>query len=83
MFLVLKINILTEFLRFIQRTKTGLFLNKNLLNYNDHQPTIDFLHSLASDYFIPYILHRNKINSHLKTLIDNIFSNFVSRNDIW
>ena len=52
--------------------------NKNLLNYNDHQPTIDFLYSFASNYFIPYILHRNKITSHLKTLADNIFSNFMS-----
>ena len=31
--------------------------NKNLLNHNDHQTTIDFLYSFASNYFIPYILH--------------------------
>ena len=27
----------------------------NFLNYNDHQPTNDFLDSLASNSFIPYI----------------------------
>ena len=29
--------------------------NINLLNYNDHQPTNEFLDSLASNSFIPYI----------------------------
>ena len=49
----------------------------NLLNYNDHQPTNDFLDSLTSNSFIPYILHPTRITSHSKTLIDNIFSNFI------
>ena len=48
------------------------------LNYNDHQPTNDFLDSLASNSFIPYILHATRITSHSKTLIDNKFSNFIS-----
>ena len=52
--------------------------NINLLNYNDHQPTNDFLDSLASNSFIPYILHPTKIISHSKTLIGNTFSNFIS-----
>ena len=50
----------------------------NFLNYNDHQPTNDFLDSLASNSFIPYILHPTRITSHSKTLIDNIFSNDIS-----
>ena len=29
--------------------------NINLLHYNDHQPTNEFLDSLASNSFIPYI----------------------------
>ena len=33
---------------------------------------------LASNSFIPYILHPTRITSHLKTLIDNMFSNFIS-----
>ena len=48
------------------------------MNYNDHQPTNDFLDSLTSNSFIPYILHSTRITSHSKTLIDNIFSNFIS-----
>ena len=38
----------------------------------------DFLDSLASNFFIIYILHLPLITSHSKTLIDNIFSNFTS-----
>ena len=52
--------------------------NVNLLNYNDHQPTNEFLDSLASNSFIPYILQPTRITSHSKTLIHNIFSNIIS-----
>ena len=52
--------------------------NINLLNYNDHHPKNDFLDSLAYNSFMPYILHPTRITSHSKTLIDNIFSNFIS-----
>ena len=45
--------------------------NINLLNYNVHQPTNDFL-SLASNSIIPYILQPTRLKSHSKTLIDNI-----------
>ena len=48
------------------------------MNCNDHQPTNDFLDSLASYSFIPYILHPTKTTSHSKTLIDNLFSNDIS-----
>ena len=48
------------------------------MNYNDHQPTNDFLDSLASNSFIPYILHPTRITNYSKTLTDNIFSNFIS-----
>ena len=52
--------------------------NINLLNYNDHHPANDFLDSLAYNSFMPYILHPTRITSHSKTLIDNIFSNYIS-----
>ena len=52
--------------------------NMNLLNYNDHQPTNDFLDPFASNSFILYILHPTRITSHSKTLFDNIFSNQIS-----
>ena len=53
-------------------------LNINLLNHNDHQQKNDNLHSLASNSFIPYILHPTRITSHSKTLSDNICSNSIS-----
>ena len=52
--------------------------NINLLNYNDHQPTNEFLDSLASNSFVPYILQLTRITSHSKTLTENIFSNRIS-----
>ena len=79
MFLILKITILAKFLKLYTKNENrSFFFNINLLNYNDHQPTNDFLDSLASNSFIPYILHPTRITSHSKTLIDNIFSNFIS-----
>ena len=52
--------------------------NIDLLNYNDHQPTNEFLDSLASNSFLPYILQPTRLTSHSKILIDNIFSNVIS-----
>ena len=52
--------------------------NINLLNYNEHQPTNEFLDSLASNSIIPYILLPRRLTIHSKTLIDNIFSNVLS-----
>ena len=51
--------------------------NINLLNYNDHQPTDEFLDSLASSSFLPCFL-QPILTSHSKTLIDNILSNVIS-----
>ena len=68
-------------MRFL-KNKNKIFLlgdfNINLLNYNVHQPTNDFLDSLASNSIIPYILQPTRLTSHSKTLIDNIFSNILS-----
>ena len=76
-----KNNYLTQILGIPSKEQKQVFLlgdfNINLLNYNDHQPTNDFLDSLASNSFIPYILHPTRITSHSKTLIDNIFSNYI------
>ena len=47
--------------------------NINLLNYNEHQPTNEFLDSLISNSIISYILLPTRLTSHSKTLIDNIF----------
>ena len=50
----------------------------NLLIYNDHQPTNEFLDALASNSFITYILQPTRITRQSKTLFDNIFSNIIS-----
>ena len=48
--------------------------NVNLLNYNEHNQANEFLDSLASNSFIPLILHSI---SYSNTLIDNIFLNDI------
>ena len=49
--------------------------NINLLIYNDHPLTNEFLDSLASKSVILYILQPTRITDRSETLIDNIFSN--------
>ena len=77
-----KNNYLSQIFEIVSKERKQVFLlgdfNINLLNYNDHQPTNDFLDSLDCNSFIPYISHPTRITSHSKTLIDNIFSNFIS-----
>ena len=69
----------------VQKNKHVFLLgdfNIDLLSFNDHQLTNEFLHSLASNSFIPYILQPNRLTTHSKTLIDNIFSNLISHEAI-
>ena len=54
----------------------GVF-NFNLLNYNEHNQTNEFLDSAASNSFITLILQPTRITSHSNTLIDNIFLNVL------
>ena len=55
-----KNNYLSQIFQIVSKERKQVFLlgdfNINLLNYNDHQPTNDFLDSSASNSFIPYIL---------------------------
>ena len=71
-------NYLNQLLENISKEQKTIFLlgdfNVNLLNYNEHNQTNEFLDSLL---FIPLILQPTRINSHSKTLIDNIFSNVI------
>ena len=74
-------NYLNKLLEIISKEQKSIFLlggfNINLLNYNEHNQTNEFLDSLASNSFIPLILQPTRITSHCNTLIDNIFSNVV------
>ena len=74
-------NFLNKLLENISKERKSIFLlgdfNVNLLNYNEHNQTNEFLDSLASNSFIPLILQPTRITSHSNTLIDNIFSNVI------
>ena len=48
--------------------------NTNLLNYESHSDTNEFLNSVISHYLLPYILHPTRVTDHSATVIDNIFS---------
>ena len=54
--------------------------NVDLLKYDKHNLTNEFLDSLSSNYFLPLILLPTRITMSSKTLIDNIFSNKISQN---
>ena len=53
-------NFLNKLLEKVSKEQKSVYLlgdfNVNLLNYNDHPPTNEFLDSLASNSVIPYIL---------------------------
>ena len=72
---------INKLLENICKEQKSIFLlgdfNVNLLNYNEHNETNEFLDSLASSLFIPLILQPTRITSHSNTLIDNIFSNVL------
>ena len=74
-------NYLNKLLENISKEHKSVFLledfNVNLLNYNEHIQTNEFLDSLASNSFIPLILKPARISSHSNTLVDNIFSNVI------
>ena len=54
--------------------------NVNLLNYNSHTSTTNFVNFLFSKQFLPYIVHPSRVSENSSNLIDNIFSN-ISYNE--
>ena len=53
--------------------------NVDLIKYEQHKATNEFLDSLSSNMFLPHIVQPTRITSHSKTVIDNIFSNYISQ----
>ena len=49
--------------------------NLDLLQYNHHVPTQEFIDSLFSHAFLPLISNPTRLTSYSATLIDNIFTN--------
>ena len=79
-------NFLNNLLKKINQEQKKVFLlgdfNIDLMHYNEHKPTNEFLDSLASNSYLPYIIQPSRHTSHSRTLIDNIFSNVISRDII-
>ena len=62
-----------------RKRKLGDF-NIELLNYYQHPLANEFLDSLSSHMLLPHIVQPTRNNS--KTLIDNIYSNVITPNNI-
>lgn len=56
--------------------------NLDLLHYDQHGFTQEFIDSLFSHMFIPLINRPTRLTSHSATLIDNIFTNCFSQNGV-
>ena len=56
--------------------------NINFLKYEKHNPTNEFLDSLLSNVFLPYISHPTRIHVQSRTLIGNIFCDHYNREAI-
>ena len=54
-------------------------LNVDLLKYEQNKATNEFLDTLSSIMFLPYIIQPTRITFHSKSIIDNIFSNYISQ----
>ena len=69
---------LNKLLENISKEQKSVFLrgdfNVNLLNYNDHNHTNEFLDCLASNRFIPLILQPTRITSHSNVIDLSIIS---------
>jgi endonuclease/exonuclease/phosphatase family metal-dependent hydrolase len=67
-------------------TKKGQYIlvagdfNLDLLNSNNHHPTLTFLNIMSSHSLLPSILIPTRITTSSATLIDNIFTNCISNN---
>ena len=51
--------------------------NIDLLQYESHNSTNDFLNSMVSYSFLPYILQPTRVTDHSASDIDNILSNIT------
>ena len=56
--------------------------NVDLMKYDNHHSTNEFLDSLSSHWFLPHITQPTRIRDSSKTLTDNIFSKALIENTI-
>ena len=79
-------NFLRKLLEKVSKEQKSPYLlgdfNLNVLNYNDHTPTNEFVDSLGSNSVTPYILQPARTADYSETLTDSIFSNVITVNAI-
>ena len=79
-------NYLNELLhKLSSEKKSVVFLgdfNVDLMKYDNHHSTNEFLNSFSSHLFLPHITQPTRIGDSSKTLIDSIFSNTLIENTI-
>ena len=71
--------------KLLKENKTAFLLggfNIDLLNYDQHSPTNEFPDSLSSRMLLPHIVQPTRIRNNSKSLIDNIYSNVITPNNI-
>ena len=56
--------------------------NIDLLKYDTHGDSSDFLDAMYASFLLPYISTPSRVTPHSKTLIDNIFSNTIEDRSI-
>ena len=59
----------------------GVF-NLNLLNYDNHVKTNEFLNTMNSNFLLPYIHQPTRITDKSATVIDNIYANTLNYNSL-
>ena len=79
-------NYLNTLLDKISKENKSVFLlgdfNVDLLKYDKHATTNEFLDSLSSHMFLPHIVQPTRISTTSKTLSDNIFSNIPTPSSV-
>jgi hypothetical protein len=69
-----------------ERNKNIMLLgdfNINLLKYESDNQVSDFVDKMFANFLQPLIISPTRVTIHSKTLIDNIFSNFISDDEIF
>ena len=56
--------------------------NIDLLKYDMHGDSFDFLDAMYASFLLPYISAPSRVTRHSKTLNDNIFSNMIEDGSI-
>ena len=72
-------NHISSILQKVQKENKSLIImgdfNINLVNYDSHPETNDFINLMVSHYLLPRILHPTRVTDHSAMIIDNIFFN--------